>query len=163
MGIVNITSQLSWSGSYSKTQDHTTPRETVSIFVPPIGQLYLNGTGSEQGNLYFGDRRQLVATSETIDLTSTLLDAFGATIALVKLKELIIYNTEATTAKNLTISGNALLAFGTLTSFTLGPGGTFHVSSPVDGFSIANAITDQLTLNSGANTVTYDIFLIGNT
>ena len=163
MGAVALVSTLTISGSYTKALDLTTPKESVSLQFPSGGQSYLNGPGSEQGNLFFADRRSLVATLETIDLTSTLKDAFGDTMALAKIKEIIIINNETGTGKNLTLSGNALVAFGAGGNETVGPKGVFHRSSPIDGFTITNTTQDQLTIDAGANTISYDLIIIGNT
>ena len=164
MCALRLTSLLTLAGQYTSPLDLTTPTEAVSILVPPNGQLYLNGTGGEQADIWFTDKRTVVAAPETIDLRqlpSAIVDAFGGNVSFTSLKEIVIFNTETAAGKNLTLSGGAMTAFGAGGNETVGPRGIFHRSSPVDGFPIIAGTGDLLTIDPGVNTIIYHIILLG--
>lgn len=162
MAVLTCTVSTSLSGSYTKARDQTTPTESIGI---ALTQGYTSGVTANKADAFWTDERTLAATSETLDFTADLVDAFGDTLALVNLKELIIRNTATTSGYDLTITGNMLTAFFPNYTggdeWTIPPGGTFHVSSPVDGFTVTNTTQDQLTIDSGANAVTYEIEVLG--
>lgn len=155
---IALTLRRQLSGSYAKSIDLTSGKESVAI---DYADSYAEGVGANQADIFVSDERTLVATSENIDLTATLADFFGTTVDLQLVKELIIRNKNTGAGESLTVSGTALTGMGTITSITVKPGGTFHWSDPLDGASIVNTTQDVLTINSGANTVTYDIVIVG--
>ncbi len=163
MATLAATTTLNLTGTYSKSRDLTVPSERIGFTIPDGGQKYTNGTGANQGNAFFADKRTLTGAPETIDLTADLVDAFGTTLAFTKIKEIIFFNTNTATGKILTISGNALadMLGGTAPTMKIGPGGVRRLSSPVDGFTITNTTQDQLTVDPGADTITYWLIIIG--
>ena len=164
MSTLAATLQFLIDGSLTKALDLTTPKDPIAI---SLSQAFANGTGSNQGNEFFSDRRTLAGTSETIDLTSDLTNAFGVTIVFAKIKAIIIHNLSTATTEILTVDGNAVENAGWLTGTTpaqvIGPDGWYILTSPVDGLTITNTTQDQLTIDSGADTITYDLIIIGNT
>ena len=87
---------------------------------------YLTGTGDNQQDLVWTDRRTLTATSETLDLYAGL---FGGA------------------AHTLKVSG----------------GGIFHWEAPLDGggLTVTNTTAQDLKIDAGAATITYDILVWG--
>lgn len=163
MGTLAATTTLTLTGSYTNTLDLTSPREAIGFTVPDGGQKYTNGTGANQANAFFADKRTVTGASETIDLTADLSDAFGTTLVFTKIKELIIYNTNTATGKVLDITGNALTDIISSASpkITIGPSGVARFVSPVDGFTITNTTQDQLTIDPSTDTITYWLIIIG--
>lgn len=177
---MGLTSKLAISAiaEYTKAFDFTTGKVPVN----KIYQAVLNsGIAVGQADIIFHDQRTLTASSsEDLDLVGTMLqDAFGANLALVKVKGLIIAAKGVTDANGVVITPNvnnvvvgaaasnawaALLnSTGTV---TLRPGTTFSVIAG-DTDSTAYAVTagtgDLLKVanSAGGSSVTYDIIVVG--
>lgn len=167
MSTLAATLQFLIDGSFAKALDLTSPKESISI---SKSQAFTNGTGSNQGNEFFSDTRELNAGNsftETLDLTSGLSNAFGETVTFIKLRMILIHNKSTSTGENLTLSGNAIANSGWLGGTTptqiVPPNGWYIVTNPIDGFTITNTSQDQLTIDSGSDEISYDIILIGTT
>lgn len=163
MATLAATTTLNLTGRYSKSRDLTVPSEPFGFTIPDGGQKYTNGTGANQANTFFSDKRTLAGAPETIDLTVDLADAFGTTLVFTKIKEIIILNTNPGTGEILTISGDALgdMLGGTTPTIKAGPGGVARLTSPVDGFAIAAPSKHDLTVDPGTDTITYWLIIIG--
>jgi len=143
------------------TLDHTTPSERLG---KRVSQTWGSGTGDNQANEFWSDRRSLAATSENIDLYGGLTDGFGNTINFATLREILILNRSAVSGEDLTISGNFITTAvlgGTTPTLTVPAGGRFNLSKPVDGFTVTNSSADIITIDAGAATISFDLFLIG--
>lgn len=130
-----------------------------------------NGTGANQAKDMFTDRRTLAAsTSEDLDLSGVLTNAFGASIAFTKIRALII-SSAADNVNDVVIGGHATAAcasfFGDVTDkLKVKPGGTVALIAPdAAGYAVTAVTADLLKItNGGAGTpVTYDIVIIGTT
>lgn len=128
---------------------------------------FADGAAAGQASRLWSDRRTLAsATSENIDLSGVLVDAFGAGISLTKLKALILVsdpaNTTALTLGNVT---NGIVGFlGAATqSIVINAGGMFMIVAPdAAGYAITAATADLLKVaNAAGAAATYDIFIIG--
>ena len=125
-----------------------------------------NGTGTDQADLIFHDRRTLVATSEDFDLAATLLDVYGSAITFVDVKGLFINNRNTTAGHTLSIGGAAGTQFVSWVGaandeVNIGPNGLFVLWSPIDGYAVGAGASDLLKIDAGANTIIYDIVVIG--
>lgn len=126
-----------------------------------------SGTGANQADRLFTDRRTLAASaSENLDLAGTLADAFGATLTFAKLKAVVIVAAAANTNNvNVTREGTSgvpvFLAAGD--GIPVLPGGMFVWVAPGAGVTVTAGTGDLLAVaNSGAGTsVTYDVYLLG--
>lgn len=122
------------------------------------------GTGYGKADIAFSDQRTLATnTSETLDLTGTLVDGFGATIAAVKVKAIEIESVEANTT-NLTIGGGSnpfLFGFADVTDlFVLKPGDKAVFVSRT-GWPVTAATGDLLkVLNAAGASAIYNIKII---
>lgn len=161
MAIFKGRSEVTISGVFTKALDNTTPSERIFIKVPP--QTWGTGTGANQANQWFSERVTLAATSKNLDLFGGLTNGFGETINFVTIKQILIYNRSSTATEILTISGTALtnLLGGTTPTVKIGPSGVWTQSSPIDGYAITDSSGDVLTIDSGTDTITYDIFILG--
>lgn len=161
MGTVSSFAQtLDLVGVFTKALDLSTPSESISI---NQSQTFTDGTGSNQIGEIWHDTRTITG-SENLDLFGTLTNAFGETVSFAAVKILFIHNKATTTAFDLTLSGSFLendLLGGTTPTIVLGPGGVCLLTSPMDGFDVTATTDDTLTVNSGANSVAYDILLAG--
>jgi hypothetical protein len=126
------------------------------------------GTGAGQADRIWTDKRTLAASAnEDLDLTGSLTDALGASLALARVKVLYV-EASAANANNVVVGAAASNAWAGLLNaagtVTLRPG-EFFLAATRD--ATAHAVTagtgDLLRIaNSGAGTpVTYDIAVIG--
>lgn len=128
-----------------------------------------SGTAVDQADLIFHDRRTLTASAnDDIDLAGSLVDAFGDTLTFAKIKGILIRNRSTTVGDILNIGGgsanfiNWIAAAGDIVK--LGPGGVFLLWNPsTAGYAVTATTADilRITEAGGANSVDYDIVLIG--
>lgn len=145
-------------------------------FSPPSANLdkargltFANGTGANQADRVWSDRRTLAASaSESLDLAATLTDPFGATLTLARVKVLLIEAAAANT-NNVVIGGAASNAFTSLfgdatDKLVIRPGGFLLLAAPdATAYAVTAGTGDLLQVaNSGAgSSVTYDVTVIG--
>lgn len=127
-----------------------------------------SGIGANQVNEMFDDDRTLAGgANEELDLSGTLLNAFGDTIAFVGVKLLYIKNNSAT--ETLTVGGAAATAWEPWAgaagdAVKIPPGGFILWTNPsAAGWAVAAGVTDKLKiLNSGGASTTYRIVILGD-
>lgn len=161
MTLVAMNVRHTYGGKFTQHPDLTKAAETIAIV---DSQSYTHGTGANQANQPWGDSIELAGAAATLDLTASLVDSVGNTITFLKIKELRIKNTSTTAGENITISGNFMdngLLGGGSSTVVLGPGGTFHVSSPIDGYTVTVDTGDKITVDPGDDTITYKIWMLG--
>jgi hypothetical protein len=126
-----------------------------------------DGAGAGQAAHIWSDRRTLAsAASESIDLNGVLSDAFGASLALTKLKALIVVSDPAnTTALTLGNVVNGIAGpFGPATgSAVVNAGGLLVIVAPdAAGYPIVAATADLLKVaNAAGAAATYEVVVIG--
>lgn len=128
------------------------------------------GTGANQSDRIWSDERTLTASStEDLDLTGTLVDPFGATLTMARVKLVVVYALPGNT--NNVVLGNAASngwvgPFGAAThTIAVKPGGLIAMIAPdATGWPVTAGTGDLLHVaNSAAGTsVTYDIAVIGS-
>jgi hypothetical protein len=130
---------------------------------------FTDGTGADQANRFWADRRTLAASgSESHDLAGGLTDALGTVLTFAKVRALAVIAAEANT-NNVVIGGaasNALASmFGDASDkVVIKPGGAILLVAPdAAGYAVTANSGDLLQVaNSGAGTpVTYDIAIYG--
>lgn len=151
-------------GSYDRDSDLTTLKQVIDF---AASSAYTNGTGSNQVNGFYADTRTLAATSENFDFDSgSMTDGYTSNLIFTKIKFLYIKNNSSTTGQNLVLSGDWLgfavtgpiSAGGTV---TIGPGGTFVLDNPIDGYPVSSGITQDVLTVTNTTTFTYDIIILG--
>ncbi len=163
-----LKAEVAWSYdnalANSTTQDHDTLRYSSSLS---------NGTAAQQADLLWHDRRTVTAGSpnDDLDLAGTLLDVFGQTIALAKLKGLLIRNLSTTSTDKLKVGGAGsgghaiaeLFASDPDATLVIPGSGCLFLTAPLDGFAITAGSQDVLrvTHDGGASDISYDILLLG--
>jgi len=154
-----VATGVSILGRKKDTADLTNPVQPIRIAQP---FALTNGTGDDQANEIFADTRTLTATSETLDLTSTLANFAGTTIVYTALKGVWIFNRSTTGGEDLIVSGNfGTILGGTTPTVTLKPGFGILLAGTLTGYTVTNTSADQLKIDAGAATISYDIVLIG--
>lgn len=130
---------------------------------------FADGTGANQAKEIFTDTRTLTASStEDLDLSGSLADAFGNTLNFAKVKAIIVIAAAANTNDVLVggASANQVSSFfGDVTDVVkVKPGGMFCLVAPdATGYAITAGTADLLKVanSSGGTAVTYTIVIIG--
>lgn len=121
-----------------------------------VAHAYTHGSGASQANVVYTRRTTLASLASLALDFNALTDQFGVANNWTKIKRLLIYNESGTSGEVFTVSGDLLLAFGTQTTESIGPKGTFYRESPVDGYTVTNTTQDSLSiLNSGSGENTF--------
>lgn len=159
MPTYNAVSTGTLIGSYDDSSDTSTPSEVISV---SSRTTITNGTGASQADLFYSTRAQHTGTA-SYDLTASLVDRFGNTLTYVEVTEIWLINRSTTAADLLVMQGNLMSAFlnGTTPTADVGPDGEFHMTNPIDGFTVTGTSQDVLTVDAGGNTISYDLFIIG--
>lgn len=143
---------------------------------------YINATAQALGvDQLFVASASLASTTATFRFSSagTLKDMFGGAIAMVRIREIIVFNLNQTVGQDLEVYSSAsdgipwippvanplYARSGTTNSNTGFTFGSLQISDPCSfGAGVGNIITtttDSLTLNSGSNTVAYSMIVLG--
>lgn len=128
-----------------------------------------SGTGADQADIVWSDTRTVTGVDD-LDLRGVLASALASGLALARVKGIMIRNKSTTAGYLLTVGNDAAGAFVGL-FFAVGdrikvqPGGMFAWYAPqaADTMTTTATTADVLQIDSGANTVTYEILLIGAT
>ena len=150
--------------THTKDLDLNTIRDAVNL---TRGVSLANGSGANQADAVFHDNRTLAdAATETLDVhDGTLVNAFGDTLTLTKLKAIYIKNNSA--EANLLIGGataTQLRIFAAPTDILmLPPGGDFFMMAPLAAGIDVSVNSDLKIAHDGTGTLslTYDIIVIG--
>lgn len=143
--------------SYAPSTEELTKALELTNYV--YKNAYTPGTGDYQCDSFYPDK---TTTGDAIsyDLTA-LVDRFGTTLTLSKVKALAIINRSSTAGQNIVVTGNFMTSrFGASFSYPIGPGGIFVVESPIDGMTVTNTSADVITLTPSATFET-QIFIAG--
>lgn len=163
---------LSTTISVAVSAAQTVARDLATVRVPlNYGKTsrLASGTAAGQADLMFSDTRTLAASaSESLDLSGTLTDALGATLAFARVKAIVISASAANT-NDVVIGGAASNTFvGPFADATdkvkVKPGGMLVLVAPgATAYPVTAGTGDLLQVaNSAAGTsVTYDVVIIG--
>lgn len=129
---------------------------------------FLDGTGANQANQAFTDKRTIAASStDSLDFAGGLTDAFGNTLTFTSVKALIIHPSAANT-NNVEIEEPASNGVGLFDAagdmISLKPNGKFVWIDPTAaGLPVTAGTGDLLDINNsaGGSTVEYTIIVIG--
>lgn len=122
---------------------------------------FTSGSGDDQADLLYVDPgKELAETSQSYELDALASDKWGDTVSFSKVRFIIIESLTLTTAKTLAISGD-FNAAGVIPAIVY-PGSVVAVVVPVDGLPVASGSTDTLTIDAGADTISYNLIIGGN-
>lgn len=135
------------------------------------GQAFASGVGAGQADKLFTDTRTLAASaSEDLDLAGVLTDALGASLALVRVKALLVAAPAANT-NDVLVGGAPSNAFASWVGAAghqvrVRPGGFVLLSAgaaDATGYLVTAGTGDLLRVTNSAGTtpVTYDVIIFG--
>ncbi len=155
--------QFVMTHTYTNALDLSTPADEFRL---DLSDTLANGTGADQADQVWHDRRTLAATTENLDLAGSLTNAFGSTLTFALIKGLLVHNRQTTAGETLTIGGAASAAFllfnDATDKYVLGPNGIFFVWKPcAAGRAVTTTSADILKMDAGTASVSYDIWIIG--
>lgn len=161
----SLTTELSLNIKAAYTQDLDL-QNTLDRLNHTISDSLASGTAAEHADYSFHDTRTLAATSEDLDLAGGISNAFGTALTFVKIRCLMIHNKNTTSGHDLAVGGAAANQFINWVSaaddeVVIGPNGILFLWNPADGYAVTAGTGDLLKIDAGANTVTYDIIVIG--
>lgn len=124
------------------------------------------GTGSNQADVLWHDTRSLTATSEDLDMAGSLTNAFGDTVTFATIKGILIHNKSTSSTEILSVGGaaaNQLINWVGNSSdiVKIGPDGILLLWNPIDGYAVTAGTGDLLKIDSGTDTIEYDIVILG--
>ena len=149
---------------HTKAMDLNTLRDAMNL---TRGVSLANGSGANQADAVFHDTRTLAdAATETLDVhDGTLVNAFGDTLTLTKLKAIYIKNNSADA--NLLIGGAVATQLGLFNDVSdvlkLPPGGDFFMTAPGSAGIDVSTNSDLKIAHDGTgmSSLTYDIIIVG--
>lgn len=131
-----------------------------------LSHTIADGTGLAAANRHFSDRRALgTSANEDLDLSGSLTNAFGASLALTKLKAVVIIN--RSTAASITVRGaasNGVAGF-MAGAHTLAPGAWFATGDlSAAGWTVTGGTGDLINVAnlSGSDAASYDVYIVGS-
>lgn len=126
-----------------------------------------NGTGLDSATkAYYGSRSISASGTDVLNLTATLLDAFGATLSFTKIRGVFIKPALAN-AGTISMGGGTNPVVGLLNATTdkinVAPGGFFMAVNPsAAGYTVTPSTADKITItNNVASVVNYEILIVG--
>lgn len=142
-------------------------RDITDAFERSVQADFANGNGLNQAaNVYTARRTLGSGANENLDLSGVLLNPLGASIALTKLKALVINASRANTT-NLTVTrpaSGAPFLLASADGFVLTPGGIFVLVDPsAAGIAVTAGTADLVNVaNAAGASAIYDVYIIGS-
>ena len=165
----SLSGTLSISVSITHTGDSDTSTLTDSIVGAIESWTITNGTGANQANVIWHDQRTLAAsTGEDLDLSGVLTDSFGVSVALVRVKAIIV-SAAAANGGLIQVGGASATQFINWVAdasdiIQIRAGGFMMLVAPdATAYAVTAGTGDLLKIanTDGAATGTYDIYIIG--
>lgn len=134
------------------------------------GFAWGDGTGLDSINQVWSDTRTLAASAtEDLDLSGSLTNAIGASVAFTKIRGILVRAAVANT-NNVIVGGASATQFvawvgGATHTVTVRPGGLLLLLAPdATAYAVSGGSTDLLKIanSSSGSSVTYDILLLGS-
>jgi len=132
---------------------------------------YTFGVGSAKAKGHFHGTWSCASAAQVVfDLNALAgtFDAFGDLITATEIKAIYLHNVSTTTGDLLEVLGDAA-AGGITTRFTLAagdainlhPNGVLLLTSPIEGFQVGAAATDQIEIdNNTGGAIEFEIFVL---
>lgn len=176
MSAENVSGFLNMTANFQQVASSNYPSGTLAGYISQAIQ-YVNGTGASLAvDQLFVKAASLVATTATFHFeTATQNDPFGNTLAMLRIRELLVWNLNQTLGQDLKVESAASNGITWIPPSSsplfarsgniVGNGGLLRISDPYSfGGGVGNVVgatTDGLTLDAGANTISYVLIALG--
>lgn len=163
---VSTTVKINGGVSVSVEESGDLSKKKRSNFAMDLAKSFGVGSALDECDVAWADERTLAATSEELDLAGGLTDDFGSAFSFAKVKVVAIRNLATTAGHVLEVGGAASNAFLLLKAANdvdqIGPDGRrLFVEPSLAGKAVTASTADKLKIDSGANTITYQILIAG--
>lgn len=165
-----VVGNLNLNANFQQTPSGGLAPQPYSQIITDVLQ-YVNNTGVNYGvDQVYAAKTTLASTTSNLHFqTATLKDPFGNTLAMLRIRELIIQSLETTLSHVLKVSASASNGITWLPPaanfLPVNAGSVLRISDPLSfGGAVGNVVgatTDGLLLDSGANTVAFNILVLG--
>jgi len=131
--------------------------------MPDFLTNFTNGTGDGKAQGVHTISGSISASANSdLDLSGSLTNALGASVAATKIKALMIRNKATTTGYTLRVGGSASNPVSTIMGGTnpyliIAPKGWVVLNNPFDGYGVTAGTADILRLTASGGDVTYDL------
>ena len=160
---LSVTLNMVLAAEFTNALDLSTPADELSL---SLSDSLSNGIAIDQANCIWHDTRSLAATSESLDLSGSLTNAWGTSILFTCIKGILIHNKSIVAGENLAVGGGSNPFINWVANASdivnIGPDGILLLWNPsAAGYAVTAGTGDILKIDSGAATLSYDIVLIG--
>lgn len=137
--------------------------------VPDLTWPFSSGTGNNAADLIWSDRITVTSTPTDLDFRGGLTSAFGASVAPVEIRALLIRNRSTTVGEYVSVGGDGTAPayaglFGAANDVIIvQPGGMLLWVAPLDGagFQTTATTADILQIVAATGSVSVDIAILG--
>jgi hypothetical protein len=168
----NVKGQLNLNANFQQLNASDLSGGTFWSEVLADSLQYVNNNGVNYGvDQVYAAKLSLASTTQTVHFqTSTAKDPFGNSLAMLRIRELIIQNTNTVLGQDLKVyapASNGITWLPPVANFIpIRPSGVLRLSDPLSfggGVGmVVGATTDGITFDSGSNTVTFNVLVLGN-
>jgi hypothetical protein len=130
-----------------------------------VNKALATGTGADQCDRVYSENDKSISAAYDLDLSGSLLDAFGAAAVFAKVRAVLVVADPANSG-DVVIGGDAaafLMGFGAVGhTFAVKPGGVFLAYAPAAaGYAVVAATGDILQFAPSAGTQVFDFAILG--
>ena len=167
---------LRFQGSATKSLDASLT--ALADLIITENQSLTDGTGAGKADIAYHDAGTIAGSGAVaLDIAGGVTDAFGDTVAITKLKGVIVRNiSDDTTAGHSTVATDAVIEFGgtgangITTFFTVGTSGAYvraggavaAVAADATGYAVTAGSADTIHIKNGSTSpAAYQIMVIG--
>jgi hypothetical protein len=131
-----------------------------------IVQDYEQGTGANKIDCVYSNRNTALSGGAPLDLRGSLASVLdGSTVSFPIVVGVFVKNLSSTPGEFITIGGgsNPFISWLSATGdgVKVGPGGSFQLFSPIDGYATTAGTADILQLTEGAGTPGVEVMIVG--
>lgn len=156
---VDLIAQI--AGTYKSVTGLNAALQTLAI---NISKSLTNGTGDNKSDRVALISATAAASPDTYDLDggADVVDIFGNGVTFTTIRGLLIANKSLVSAEVLTIAGDwftTTVINGT--SYEIKPSSYLWTTAIIDGYTVTADTGDVLSIDPGADSIAYDLILIG--
>jgi hypothetical protein len=122
---------------------------------------FSDGAGALQGNVLYQASLALTAGTFNLDLNGVVTDPWGTTVAMLRVKGILVFNTGATSLVVGAGTNPWLTLLNSTGTITLPPGAAFAAFTPDAAGWAVTAATGDILKFAGTGTATFQVIVLG--